>query len=572
MRVGYQWGRFVLWPEQRQLLQDGQVVALGGRALDLLVCLAQAKGQVVAKTTLMQRVWPGSFVEDNNLSVQVSHLRRLLGPQAVLNVERQGYRLGEPVTAVNPDTTGQALPVADANERRGLAAPVRNRRQSDGPKTKARVLPEQPSIAILPFDTLGGGEDIAFFCDCLCDDVTTELARFRELFVVARNSALAYKGAAVDIRRVGAELGVRYVLQGSVRAASAVSASRGLASGPGKLRITAQLIDAASLQQVWTERYDRHQADTFELLDELTQAIVAALAPQLALSQSDHLRRAKPADLGAHALAARGWALVREPAAEIDPVLGEQAASLAYQALALDAQCALAWRTLAGLAWIQVYGNSATANPDAIARGLEAAAKAVEADPADHYAHSMKSRFLFAAGQTEAGLAAIRLAHQINPNDAGALCWLGFFEAVAGDASRALPLGLQALRISPRDPHRYRFLNLLVGICIATGDYAQGLGFAQEAVAQAPQTGSRYVALALLWVGLGDAAQAHAAFLQAQRLSPQLVAARLAGHWPGAGKNYLARVNRFFRIAAGLEPMEATEVPPAKPVKRLHKK
>ena len=563
MRMGYQWGRFVLWPEQRQLLQDGQAVALGGRALDLLVCLAQAKGQVVAKTHLIQRVWPGSFVEDNNLSVQVSHLRKLLGAQAVLNVERQGYRLGEPVTSVTQNATGQQQPAVEANERRGLAAPARNRRQGDSTKTKTSALPERPSIAILPFDTLGGGEDLAFFCDCLCEDVTTELARFRELFVVARNSAVGYQGASVDIRRVGAELGVRYVLQGSVRAARA---SQGLAGGAGKLRIAAQLIDAGSLQQVWAEKYDRQPADSFELLDELTQAIVAALAPQLEYSQSDHLRRVKPADMGAHALAARAWALVREPAAEIDHVLGEQAASLAYQALALDAQCGLAWRTLAGLAWIQVYGNAATSNSNsnAIAQGLEASAKAVEADPADHYAHSMMSRFLFATGQTEAGLAAIRLAHQINPNDAGALCWLGYFEAVAGDASRALPLGLQALRISPRDPHRYRFLNLLAGICIATGDFAQGLGFAQEAVAQAPQAGSRYVALALLWVGLGDAAQAHTAFLQAQRLSPQLVAARLAGHWPGAGENYLARVNRFFRIAAKLPPREPADPQVAK--------
>ena len=554
MGMGYQWGQFQLWPERRQLLRDGQVVELGGRALDLLVCLAQAQGQLVPKTSLMQRVWPGSVVEDNNLSVQVSRLRKLLGPQAVVNVERQGYRLGEPVDAIHQPGTSQPLAVAVAGERRRGSAAPRNRRTSDSTVNTVAPLPERPSIAILPFDNLGGGEDTGFFCDCLCEDVTTELARFRELFVVARNSAVTYKGAVIDVRRVGVELGVRYVLEGSVRAARS---GRGTTGAPGKLRITAQLIDAGSLQHVWAEKYDRNPADSFELLDELTQAIVAALAPQLEFSQTDYLRRVKPADMGAHALALRAWALVREPAAEIDPALGEQAARLAHGALALDAHCALAWRTLAGLAWIQVYGNTATSTPDTIAQGLEAASNAVDADPADHYAHNMKSRFLFATGQTDAGLAAIRLAHQINPNDASAMCWLGFFEAVAGDASRALPLGLQALRISPRDPHRYRFLNLLAGTCIATGDYAQGLGFAQEAVAQAPQIGSRYVALALLWVGLGDLAQAHMAFLQAQRLSPKLVAARLAGHWPGAGQNYLARVNQFFRIAAGLQPLES---------------
>ena len=317
--------------------------------------------------------------------------------------------------------------------------------------------------------------------------------------------------------------------------------------------ITAQLIDVSTLHHVWAEKYDRSPSDSFELLDEVTQAIVAALAPQLEFSQTAYLRRVKPADMGAHALALRGWSLVREPAAETDLALCARAERFANDALALDPICALAWRTLAGLAWIRLYGNTGASVPEAAAQGLHAASRAVDADPSDHYAHNMKSRFLFAAHQTEAGLAAIRLAHQINPNDASALCWLGFFEAVAGDASRALPLGLQALRISPRDPHRHRFLTLLVGICIAVGDYAQGLGFAQEAATQAPEAGSRQVALALIWVGMGQPEQAHQAFLEAKRLSPQLVAARLAGHWPGAGDAYLQRVNHFFRVAARLE-------------------
>ena len=131
--MGYQWGRFQLWPERRQLLHDGQEVALEGRALDLLICLAQAQGQVVAKSKLMERVWPGSFVEDNNLSVQASRLRKLLGPAAVVNVERQGYRMGEKIQAIHPAVTAVSASAGSPRERRVSGRAQRNRRQDDLP-------------------------------------------------------------------------------------------------------------------------------------------------------------------------------------------------------------------------------------------------------------------------------------------------------------------------------------------------------------------------------------------------------------------------------------------------------
>ena len=221
-------------------------------------------------------MWPGLVVEENNLTVQVSALRKVLGAQAVVTVSGRGYKLGVPV---QPQGTAAIAPAP-------LVALREARVVGDLP------LPDKPSIAVLPFANLSGDPDQAYFSDGITEDVITELARFNELFVISRASSFTYKGRGVDVRTVGRELGVRYVLEGSIRRAA------------GRVRVSAQLVEAASGSHIWAERYDRELADIFALQEEVTQAIVGAMAPQVQLAEMSRAARALSATSICGAMAA----------------------------------------------------------------------------------------------------------------------------------------------------------------------------------------------------------------------------------------------------------------------------
>lgn len=246
MPLCFRFNQFELLPATRQLLMGARPVLLGARAFDLLLCLIERRGRVVDKDELLASVWPGRVVGQNNLNVQVSGLRKLLGPQALVTVTGYGYRFGLEVKAVAPG-------------REPLAVSARSR----------VALPGKPSVVVLPFLNFGDDPQLAWFADGVTEDITTELARFPGLFVIARTSAFTYKGQAVDVRSVSRELGVRYVVEGSVRRA-----------GP-RVRVVVQLIDALTGGHVWAERYDRVHGNIFDLQEELTRVIVSAMASHI---------------------------------------------------------------------------------------------------------------------------------------------------------------------------------------------------------------------------------------------------------------------------------------------------
>ena len=198
----------------RSLTRDGAPVPVGGRALDVLAILAAAAGETISKDMLLDQVWPGLAVEENNLHVQISTLRRLLGDGWIVTVPSRGYRLIVPAT--DPPVTDEK---GEASPR---ALPVK--------------LPDIPSIAVLPFANMSANPQQEYFSDGVADDIITELSRNRFLFVVARNSSFSYKGRAIGVKQIARELGVRYLLEGSVRESGR------------RVRVNAQLIDAASRQ------------------------------------------------------------------------------------------------------------------------------------------------------------------------------------------------------------------------------------------------------------------------------------------------------------------------------------
>ena len=217
---------------------------------------------------------------------------------------------------------------AAAQEHRAAGARL-PRSPGGGSPARARPalsLPDKPSIAVLPFHNLSGDPEQDYFADGMVEDIITGLSRIKWLFVIARNSTFAYKGRAVDVKQVGRELGVRYVLEGSVRKAA------------DRVRITAQLIEAATGAHVWAERYDRKSDDIFALQDEITLAVVGAIEPSLRRAEIERVKRKRPDSLDAYELVLRAQADVESG----DPARAPKALPLLQRALALDPSYALA--------------------------------------------------------------------------------------------------------------------------------------------------------------------------------------------------------------------------------------
>jgi TolB-like protein/DNA-binding winged helix-turn-helix (wHTH) protein len=531
----YSAGEFEIRPDERRVLVGGQPALLGARAFDLLMCLIDHRDRVVNKNELLEMVWPGSVVEENNLTVHVSALRKLLGAQAVATIPGRGYRFAMQLAESDTRT---AQPTAVTPLLPGATSAA-------APGGHELPLPDKPSIAVLPFDNLSGDPEQEHFIDGMIEDVITELSRFRSLFVIARNSTFAYKGRAVDVRTIGRELGVRYVVEGSIRRADK------------RIRVTAQLVDAPTGTQLWAEKYDRAPEDIFAVQEELTQAIVAAIAPQIESSEYQKVRRVRPGNLNAYELAMRARDMARWADKEADPVSRDEALRLAHTAVAMDPSCSTALRTIAYVHWQQVWAGSTTSAADDVAEGVAAARRAIAIDSGDHLAHLWKGMLLLFSDRHGAGLADLRRAHELNPNDALTLSLLGHFVAGAGDAPMGIRHVTDALRLSPRDGLRWSFLNSLSWAQFAAGDYASAAASAQTAIGEAPRFYPPRICLVMSRVGLGEMAQATAEFRVVTELAPQTIAARLAGHWICSDRALVQRATSFLRIAAGLEEPDA---------------
>src|SRR5882672_8191835 len=236
-------------------------LAIGSRALDVLGVLVERPGDLVSRDEIMSAVWPETVVEDSNLPVQIRALRRVLDQgraegSCIQTVARRGYRLVATVTRRAADVGSDTAAVLASG---------------------APALP-RPSIAVLPFANMSGDPEQEYFVDGMVEEIITALSRIRWLFVIARNSSFTYKGRAVDVKQIGRELGVRYVLEGSVR------------KGGNRVRITAQLIDAITGTHLWADRFDGTLEDVFELQDKVAISVAGVVEPTLHAAET---RRSK---------------------------------------------------------------------------------------------------------------------------------------------------------------------------------------------------------------------------------------------------------------------------------------
>jgi adenylate cyclase len=402
---------------------------------------------------------------------------------------------------------------------KNIARPVRVfdvRTAAEGPATTSDLpaaaplpLPEKPSIAVLPFQNLSGDSEQEYFADGIVEDIITALSRNRAFFVISRNTTFTYKGPAVDVARVARELGVRYVLEGSVRRAG------------NRVRITAQLIDAANGHHLWADRYDRELADVFAVQDEIARTITGELAPGIIAAEMQHARRKDPGQLDAWDRTMRAhWHIRRFTREDL-----AEARRLLEEAIELDPANAMAFSDLAATHHFEAVFGWGEDIAQSYVRCGEAARRAVTIDDGDADAQAVLAMYDFFRGRHEEARRRLRRALDLDPNSLLAHGYLGVSFAFVGDYEATQAQMDEAIRLSPRDP-----LLVIWHLCkgwaaLLAERYREAVEFATEAVEANAEFPDNYAVLAAAHGHLGNDAAARTALGEFLRRSPVLTAA-----------------------------------------------
>jgi adenylate cyclase len=365
------------------------------KAFDVLRYLLENADRIVTKQELMKAVWPNVIVTDQALTHCVGEVRQAIGDSKqtiIKNIPRRGYRFTAPVLRVSATVPQPAFPTEPAGTH-------------PGPRSQSPLL-DRPSVAVLPFANLSGDPQQDYFSDGITEDIITELSRFSELMVIARNSSFQYKGKAVDIRQIGRELGALYIMEGSVKRIG------------DRVRITAQLIDAMTGAHRWAERYDRERHDVFAVQDEVVRAIVAILAAHVKRAETERALLKPPAAWEAYEYYLRGaeaYFLHQSRGAKASLY---DARGLLERCLAIDATYARAAAMLS-----RTYQHAYTQpvdgdylSPAALDRALELAETAVRLDVRLPQARAQLGDILIYKGQHNAAIAEFERGFALNPN------------------------------------------------------------------------------------------------------------------------------------------------------------
>jgi TolB-like protein/Flp pilus assembly protein TadD len=398
--------------------------------------------------------------------------------------------------------------------------------------TVAPALPDKPSIAVLPFANMSGDPEQEYFADGISEDIITGLSKLRWFFVIARNSSFIYKGKAIDVKRVARELGVRYVLEGSVRKSG------------NRVRITAQLIDASTGNHIWADRYDGDLTDIFALQDEITKKVVATIEPKLLEAESIRSQNRSPEDIGA-------WDMVM------------QANSQFWRVTKADSEAAIAMLTRAVerypdyapahsmLAFMLFWSSYLIFIEPRTEQARSLAARAAQLDDSDPWAHLALGFAAFIMCRSEEAVEEYERAIDLNPNFAAAHGYLGWALAVAGQSDRAIPHIEEAMRMSPHDPQNAIFNAGLAVAHYLAGRYIEAVGFARKALQQHYGFigGHRIYIASLAQAGRID--EAHAALARMKEIQPEVSIAwikQYVPYPPGPMAHYLEGM-----LKAGLE-------------------
>jgi TolB-like protein/tetratricopeptide (TPR) repeat protein len=463
--------------DRRELRRGVAVVPLEPKVFDLLAYLIANRERVVSKDDLLASVWEGRIVSESALTTRINAVRSAIGDSGeeqrlIKTLPRKGIRF---VGEVREE-------IADPH----LAAELQR---------PAFALPDRPSIAVLPFTNMSGDPEQEYFADGMAEEIITALSRCAGLFVIARNSSFTYKGKTVDIRQVGRELGVRYVLEGSVR------------RGGNRLRFIGQLVDATSGAHIWADRFDGEMSDVFELQDLFTERVVGAIGPQLQLAEIDRLKHKPAAQLDAYDL------LLRAQQLEYEYTRESLTAAIAHvqRALAIDPTYAPAM-ALGAYCYTErhIQGWADNIAAEAI-EGWRLAMRAVEFGKGDGNVLWMSAYAVWnLAMDTQRAHELVSHSLATNSNSAMALTLLAWIESCLGNQSRALELFQRAGRLSPRDPRGWFIACGKASAHFMDGRFAEAVMWAKTSLTYNPRfaIGLRHLAAGLAMQGDTDAAAA----------------------------------------------------------------
>jgi TolB-like protein len=512
----------VLDADRRELLRGAAPVAVEPQVFDLLLHLLHNCDRVVSKDDLIASVWGGRIVSDSTLTSRINAARKAVGDSGedqrlIRTIARKGFRFVGDVRT-QPDGA-QAVSAAD---RPGDEIPEPSHQASSHQASshqalshQALPLPDRPAIAVLPFVNMSGDSEQEYFSDGISEDIITALSKLRWFFVIARNSSFIYKGKAVHMKQIAEELGVGYVVEGSVR------------KGGEYVRITAQLNDVATGSHIWAERYDRAIADVFAVQDEITEAIVAAIEPQLYAAENFRAQRKPPDSMDAWDLVMRAlshyWRVTRqdnvvaqallEKATAIDPNYGQ---ALGVLAASQTFSAHMGWADMAAVVPI----------------AERAALAAIRADSEDPWAHYALGNVCLFTRHFDDSLAEFELALQLNPNFSLAQGYYGLALSYCGRCEEADLAARRALRLSPRDPFSAIYCGIAAYSQFVGHHYDEAMRLAREAIRQRIDFvgGHRVLTAAAGMAGQEDAAKA--ALLELRRAQPNISLDWVANQMP----------------------------------------
>jgi TolB-like protein len=505
MTLGF--GKYEIDIERRELRRARVPVHVEPQVFDLLVYLVQNRERVVSKDDLIASVWGGRIVSDSTLTSRTNAARKALGDSGgeqklIRTVPRKGLRfVGTVLTQAN------GVEPAHATSSPGD--------ETHEPARPALPLPDRPAIAVLPFVNMSGDPEQEYFSDGITEDIITALSKLRWFFVIARNSSFIYKGKAVHMKQVAEELGVGYVVEGSVR------------KGGDRVRITAQLNDVVTGGHIWAERYDRGLADVFAVQDEITEAIVAAIEPQLYAAESFRAQRKPPDSLDAWDLVMRAlshyWRVTRQ-----DNVVAQ---ALLEKAIAIDPNYGQALGVLAASHTFSAHmgwADMATVAPIA----ERAALAAILADGEDPWAHYALGCVYLFARRFDDSLAEFELALQLNPNFSLAQGYYGLTLSYCGRWEEGDLAARRALRLSPRDPFSAVYYGIAAYAQFVGRNYDEAMRLARDGIRQRGDFVGAHRVLAASAGMAGQAEIATAALLELRRAQPNISLAWIASQMP----------------------------------------
>lgn len=482
-----------------RLWSGNQAIAIGNKAFQVLRLFVSNPNRLLTKNDILDAVWGDLYVSEGLVKEYVHDLRLALGddpkcPAFIETIRGRGYRFLGGIEIVE---------------------------QAAAPVLKLSSSTSVPSLVVLPFANLSVDPGQEYLSDGITDDIITELSRFPELSVVARNSAFTFKNRSADVTQIASELGVNYVLEGSIQ------------RDKNRLRIAARLVETDSGRHIWGEKYDHELKDIFELQDNLTMHVVGSIAPQVELAELQRSRKLSNINLSAYELALKAQALTYDAVRVADRDMLNQAMAIADRALKLDKICTHAlWTRGMGCVFQYLYGWSADPG-SALKFAIEVADHLIGINPSNAKSYIVRAWAYQYRREYDLALADYRRALELNPNLALNLFTMAWSEAVAGLPKEARQHAKRALMLSPRDTDiwlAWAYATLELASFIEC-DFSSAVKWGRLAIQLHARMPARQLVMIAGYGHLGDveAASSHAAVIRA--FAPETLSAVLAGNY-----------------------------------------